>query len=783
MENNYLNEHLLNTIAREQNVKLSQITAVLSLIEEGATVPFIARYRKEATGNLDEEQIRAIYQEWDYGQKLAQRKEDVMRLIEEKGKLTPEIRQALLVATKLAEVEDIYRPYKEKKKTRATDAKKKGLEPLANWLLSQPAEGDCLEYASEFVSKEITEEMEKEGLVVKNVNEALQGAMDIIAENVADEPRYRSWIKQFYTEQSTLKAEVKNLELDSRKVYEMYYEFEEPLKQVKLHRILALNRAESEKVLKVGINENALAVTSFIHQDIVTNPESPAVPYIDSAIEDGYKRLIKPSIEREIRSDLKEKAEDQAIHVFGENLKHYLLTPPMKDKTVLGVDPAFRTGCKLACVDATGKVLEKTVMYPHQKYKGEDVPQGRLENAVNIFLGLIQDHNVDIVAIGNGTASRETEAFVVECLRKIPQSVKYVIVSEAGASVYSASDLAREEFPDYEVEERSAVSIARRLQDPLAELVKIDPKAIGVGQYQHDVTQSKLADALDFVVGTAVNQVGVNINTASPSLLKYVAGLNAGTAKKIVAHRDEFGRFTSRETIKVKGLGPKALEQAIGFLRIIDGEHLLDSTSIHPESYEIAKTILIKLGFTEKDLGTPELIKAVKKVDRPSLMSELGVGEYTLNDILDAFASPLRDPRDEVAAPVLRSDILELADLKPGMELQGTVRNVVDFGAFVDCGVHDDGLVHLSRLSRKYIKHPLEIVSVGQIVKVWVIDVDLVKNRLQLTMIDPNEPAPAPRPDFKKKDNQNRPNRPRDNRPNNNRRDNRQDGQKRTENR
>ena len=739
MENNYINDVLLEKIARAQNVRISQILAVLGLIEQGGTVPFIARYRKEVTGNLDEEQIRAIYQEWEYGQKLAQRKEDVMRLIEEKGKLTDEIRNAIINADKLAVIEDIYRPFKEKKKTRATEAKKKGLEPLALYLLSFPTEGNVEEEAEKYVTKEVTEEMQKEGTVVKNVNEALQGARDIIAEMVSDEPRYRTWIRNFFLRDAKLTTKVRDAALDEKGVYEMYYDYSEPLKTVKLHRILAINRGESEKVLKVTIEENRAFVLSYIYKDLIKEQNSITVEHVTMAIDDGYDRLIKPAIEREIRSDLKDKAEENAIHIFGENLRNYLLTPPMKGLVVLGVDPAFRTGCKLAVVDETGKLLEKSVMYPHQKNKQEVVPEGRIENAINIFLDLVNTHHVQMVAIGNGTASRETEAFVAKCLKMIPEKVPYVIVSEAGASVYSASDLARSEFPDFEVEERSAISIARRLQDPLAELVKIDPKAIGVGQYQHDVTQSKLAESLKDVVETAVNQVGVNINTASPSLLQYVAGLNAGTAKKIVAHRDENGKFTTRESIKVKGIGPKVMEQAIGFLRIVDGTEPLDVTSIHPESYEVANKILEKIGFTKYDLGKPELAQAISKVDRKALVEELGVGEYTLNDILDAFIAPTRDPRDEVDAPVLRSDAISLEDLKPGMELQGTVRNVVDFGAFVDCGVHDDGLVHVSKMSRKYIKHPLEAVSVGQIVKVWVLDVDVQKGRLQLTMIDPNE--------------------------------------------
>lgn len=762
MENNYINDALLGKISREQNVRIGQIRAVLELIEGGATVPFIARYRKEVTGNLDEEQIRAIYQEWDYGQKLAARKEDVMRLIEEKGKLTDEIKMGIINATKLSEIEDIYRPFKEKKKTRATDAKKKGLEPLAEYLLSFPLEGNVEEEASKYVTNlegktpEEIEAMKKEGVIVKNTAEAIQGAKDIIAEMVSDEPKFRAWIRENFENEAKMKSEVKEDAVDEKKVYEMYYNYEEPLKTIKLHRILALNRAEDEKVVKVSIVEDYAKVLDHITGEIVKAQDSITAPYVKEAVQDGYDRLIKPAIVREIRGELKDKAEDQAINIFGENLKNYLLQPPMKGKVVLGVDPAFRTGCKLAVVDATGKLLEKSVMYPHQKQKGEVVPPARYQAAVDTFCDLINRHNVEVVAMGNGTASRETEAFVAKALKSIDRDVKYIIVNEAGASVYSASDLAREEFPDFSVEERSAISIARRLQDPLSELVKIDPKSIGVGQYQHDVSQSKLADSLDFVVETAVNQVGVNINTASYSLLKYVAGLNAGTAKKIVAHREENGRFENRNDIKVKGVGPKALEQAMGFLRIVDGNEPLDITAIHPESYEIARAILTKLGFTSKYLGSTELVEKIKGLteeEKKAMIEELNVGEYTFQDILDAFVSPLRDPRDMIEAPVLRGDILELKDLSAGMELQGTVRNVTDFGAFVDCGLHDDGLVHVSKMSTKFIKHPLEAVHVGQIVKVWVLDVDLAKGRLQLTMIDPNAPKPEPQP--KKQNNKN----------------------------
>jgi len=740
VENNYINEHLLKKISEEQNVKVAQIQAVLKLIEEGGTVPFIARYRKEATGGLDEEQIRAIYQEWDYGQKLAERKEAVMRLIEEKGKLTEEIKNEIIKAQKLTEVEDIYRPYKEKKKTRATEAKRKGLEPLAEYLLSFPTEGDVLEEAKKYITTEVTEELEKEKLIVKDEAEALQGAKDIIAEMVSDEPRYRKWIRNFYERYANISSTVRDESLDEKRVYEMYYNYSEPVSTIKHHRVLALNRGETEKVLRVGIEEDIERVLRFLNRNTITNTNSITTVYVQEAIEDSYKRLIKPSVEREIRAELKEKAEDQAIKVFMENLKNYLLTPPMKGKVVLGVDPAYRTGCKLAVVDETGKVLDKGVIFPNQTRKNAEVSEESFDRSAKTVLDLIDKYEIEVIAIGNGTASRETEAFVAETLKLTDKEVHYIIVNEAGASVYSASDLAREEFPDFQVEERSAVSIARRLQDPLAELVKIDPKSIGVGQYQYDVTQSKLNESLDFVVSSAVNKVGVNINSASVPLLQRVSGLNARFAKLIVNFRNENGSFVNREELKnIKGIGPKTLEQAYGFLRIPDGNEKLDMTGIHPESYEIAEKILERLSFTKDDIGSEELITAIKKADRRELREGLDVGEYTFDDILDAFVAPLRDPRDSFDKPILRSDVLKLEDLKPGMELQGTVRNVVDFGAFVDCGVKEDGLVHLSRMSKEYIRHPLDKVSVGQIVKVWVVSVEPMKGRVELSMIPPHE--------------------------------------------
>ena len=737
-QNSYINDELLKQISEKLGVTIAQINAVLKLIEDGGTVPFIARYRKEVTGGLDEDQIRAIYQEWDYGQKLAERKEDIIRLIQEKGKLTDEIRQQIIVSNKLTELEDIYRPFKEKKKTRATDAKKKGLDGLANYLLSFPTEGNVEEEAAKYVTVNPTEEMVKEGTVVKNVADALQGAQDIIAEIISDEPKYRRWIRRLFQIQSSLQSQLKDVTLDEKHTYEMYYDYKEPLNEIKPHRVLAINRGESEKVLRVAIVEDVERVHKFLTRQVVSNPASITAPYVVLAIEDSYKRLIKPSIEREIRAELKEKAEDHAISIFALNLKNYLLTPPMKGKVVLGVDPAYRTGCKLAVVDATGKVLDKGVIFPNQKNKEEVVSEVRTAQSLELIRAIIQKYNVEVIAIGNGTASRETESFIASCIKHIDKDVHYIIVNEAGASIYSASKIAQEEFPDYHVEERSAVSIARRLQDPLSELVKIDPKSIGVGQYQYDVSQSKLSDQLDFVVETAVNSVGVNINSASVPLLTRVSGLNAKTAKLIVSHRDANGPFKTRNDIKIKGIGAKTLEQAIGFLRIPNGDEKLDMTSIHPESYAVAEEILSKLGFTKDDIGSKELQAKIAKLNRKEFIKNFNVGEYTFNDILDAFVAPLRDPRDKFDKPILRSDVLHLEDLLPGMELQGTVRNVVDFGAFVDCGVKEDGLVHTSRMTKKYIKHPSDVVSVGDIIKVWVVSVDLHRKRVELTMIDPH---------------------------------------------
>ena len=726
MEQQFMN-YLYKQIAKQLNITTNQINAVLKLLEEGSTVPFIARYRKEVTGALDEEQIREISKTYEYGVNLQQRKDDVIRLIDEKGMLTPELKKQILKAEKLTEIEDLYRPFKEKKKTRATMAKAKGLEPLAHYLLTYPASGVEAE-AEKYINEEI-----------KSVDEALQGARDIIAEIIADNADYRKWIREYMTKKGEIQSKVRDESLDERKVYEQYYDYSEPISRIVPHRILAMNRGESEKILRISILDDAEGVHRYLVKEVIPVREvTESTKQVKLAIEDAYKRLIKPSIEREIRANLKEVAENQAIHIFSENVRQLLLQPPMKGKVVLGVDPAFRTGCKLAVVDETGKVLDIDVIYPHEKSKGSTADPKLVAAARAKVIDKINKYQVEIVSIGNGTASRETESFIVDVLKEIKHPIYYIITNEAGASVYSASELARKEFPDLQVEERSAVSIARRLQDPLAELVKIDPKSIGVGQYQHDVTQSKLNDSLNFVVETTVNQVGVNVNTASPALLKYVAGLSATIANNIVKHRDEVGKFTKREELKkVARLGAKTYEQAIGFLRIIDGVNPLDKTGIHPESYKVAEQVLETLGFTKDDLGTPALKSAVEKADRQDLVQTLGVGEHTLNDILDAFVAPNRDPRDDIEAPLLRSDVLKLEDLKPGMELQGTVRNVVDFGVFVDCGVKEDGLVHLSKMRKQFVKHPMDVVSVGDIVKVWVDSVDLQRKRLALTMIAP----------------------------------------------
>nr|WP_319801558.1 Tex family protein [Mesobacillus jeotgali] len=717
-------DQYVKIIAKEQSLTAKQVQSVISLIDEGNTVPFIARYRKEMTGALDEVQIRDIVERWQYIQNLEQRKEEVIRLIEEQGKLTDELKGSIEKAIKLQEVEDLYRPYKQKRRTKATVAKEKGLEPLAQWMLEFPVNGSLEDKAREFLSEE-------KG--VDSIEDAIAGAKDIIAEILSDDADSRKWIRNETFKTGSIESSVKNEEQDEKNVYEMYYEYSEPVSKVVPHRILALNRGEKEDLLRVSIKPKADVIMSYLQRNWVTKNHSVTAASVTVAIEDAYKRLIQPSIEREIRNELTEKAEEQAIHIFSENLRKLLLQPPLKGKVVLGVDPAFRTGCKLAAVDETGKVLSIGVIYPHTS-------GAKNTEAKDKFIKVLNDYEVEMVAIGNGTASRETEQFVSDILKEMDKEIFYLIVNEAGASVYSASDLAREEFPNYQVEERSAVSIARRLQDPLAELVKIDPKSVGVGQYQHDVSQKKLSESLTFVVETAVNQVGVNVNTASSSLLQYVSGLSKTVANNIVKKREEEGKFTSRTQLKkIPRLGAKTYEQAIGFLRVIDGKEPLDRTGIHPESYGEVKQLLDSLGFKSKDLGTPALKDALAKINIDQTADELGIGKLTLKDIIDALVRPERDPRDELPAPLLKKDVLKLEDLKTGMELQGTVRNVVDFGAFVDIGVKQDGLVHISKLSNRFVKHPLDIVSVGDVVTVWVDSVDQKKGRVALTMLKPDQ--------------------------------------------
>ncbi|MCQ6276961.1 RNA-binding transcriptional accessory protein [Bacillus sp. V3B] len=717
-------ESLYQLIALEQSLSIKQVKNVIAMLDEGNTVPFIARYRKEQTGSLDEVQIRDIMERSQYIQNLEQRKEEVIRLIDEQGKLTPELEQNIVKAVKLQEVEDLYRPYKQKRRTKATIAKEKGLEPFAQWLLTFPKEGALEEEASKYFSDE-------KG--VMSIEDVLVGAKDIIAEMVSDEAESRKWIRRETSKKGVIESTVKDADKDDKKVYEMYYSYEEPVSKIVPHRILALNRGEKEDILRVNIKPDVEFILQYLNKKWIRNSSSFAANIISEAVEDGYKRLIQPSIERDIHNELSERAEAQAIHIFSENLRKLLLQPPLKGKVVLGVDPAYRTGCKLAVVDDTGKALMIGVIYPHSS-------ASKAKEAKEKFIHIVKQYNVEMVAIGNGTASRETEQFVADILKDLQEEIFYLIVNEAGASVYSASDIARAEFPDLQVEERSAVSIARRLQDPLAELVKIDPKSVGVGQYQHDVSQKKLSESLTFVVETAVNQVGVNVNTASPSLLQYVSGLSKTVANNIVKKREEEGRFTTRAQLKkIPRLGAKTFEQAIGFLRVVGGTEALDRTGIHPENYEAVKNLLQSLGFQSADLGADELRKALTTIDLRETAERLSIGELTLQDIVEALMRPERDPRDELPTPLLKKDILKLEDLKENMELQGTVRNVVDFGAFVDIGVKQDGLVHISKLSRQFVKHPLDVVSVGDVVTVWVDSVDLKKGRVALTMLSPNE--------------------------------------------
>lgn len=718
-----LDNQIVQRVSKEVEISQKQVQNVIALVEDGNTVPFIARYRKEQTGALDEVQIRNILDSWNYLMNLEERKEEVLRLIEEQGKLTEELAAQIHQAKKLQQVEDLYRPFKQKRRTKATVAKEKGLEPLAQWLLSFPR-SDVKNEAQTYINEEAG---------VQSSDEAIQGALDIVAEQISDEASYRQWIRTTTVKDGIIVTSVKDPEKDEKNIYEMYYEYTEAVKRIVPHRILAMNRGEKDGILKVSIDAPTDRILSYLHKQVIKKRDSSAESYIISAIEDAYKRLIEPSIEREIRKELSEKAEERAIHIFSENLRKLLLQPPLKGKVVLGVDPAFRTGCKLAVVDETGKVLNIDVIYPHP-------PVRKAAEAQNKLKKMFAEYPIEVVAIGNGTASRETEQFVADVLKEIENPVYYLIVNEAGASVYSASDVAREEFPDFQVEERSAVSIARRLQDPLAELVKIDPKSVGVGQYQHDVSQKQLNDSLTFIVETVVNQVGVNANTASASLLQYVAGLNKTVAQNIVKYRDENGKFSNRKQLKkIPRLGAKTYEQCIGFLRIIEGEEPLDRTGIHPETYGDVKKLLKKAEVKETELGTEKVKEALKHISLPEISEELSIGELTLKDIIEALVRPERDPRDELPKPLLRQDILKLEDLAKGIQLEGTVRNVVDFGAFIDIGVKQDGLVHISKLTNRYVKHPLDVVSVGDLVNVWVEDVDMKKGRVALTMISPHQ--------------------------------------------
>lgn len=721
-----LNQTIIQLVQKElSDYRPKQLTTVLNLLNEGNTVPFIARYRKEMTGSLDEVQIREIEERYAYLENLEKRKTEVIRLIDEQGKLTPELEAEITQAVKMQQVEDLYRPYKQKRRTKATIAKEKGLEPLAKWLM-QLTDGEVQSEAEKYIDKE------KE---VSSAEEALHGAHEIIAEQVSDNAKFRTWIRSYTYNKGMYVSNVKDEQADEKGVYEMYYDFAEPVHKMVSHRILATNRGEKEDILKVFFQVDEAAILAYLDRQIVKNPASPSSSFVREAYQDSYKRFIQPAIERELRNELTEKADEQAIAIFGENLRNLLLQPPLKGKVVLGFDPAYRTGCKLAVVDATGKVLAIEVIYPHKP-----AAQAKREAAGPAFIQLINKYQVDMVAIGNGTASRESELFVAEQLKSADHKTYYAIVNEAGASVYSASEIARKEFPHLQVEERSAVSIARRLQDPLAELVKIDPKAVGVGQYQHDVSQKRLAEQLDFVVETAVNQVGVDVNTASPQLLQHISGLNKTTAQNIVIYREENGEFTARTQLKkVPRLGPKAYEQAIGFLRVPGGKNILDNTGIHPESYSIVKEILTSVQLSEKELGTEEAVEKLTRLSVEKLAESLSVGEETLADILAGLTQPGRDMRDEMPAPLLRTDVLSMEDLKPGMELTGTVRNVIDFGAFVDIGVKQDGLVHISKLSKKFVKHPTDVVSVGDIVTVWIEQVDTKKGRISLTMLSPYE--------------------------------------------
>ncbi|MBD7907351.1 RNA-binding transcriptional accessory protein [Sporosarcina sp. Sa3CUA8] len=716
-----MSERILELTAKRAALPLKQTKQVIALLDEGNTVPFIARYRKEATGSLDEVQIKDIEDAYQYSKGLEQRKEEVLRLIGEQDKLTPELEQQITEADVLQRLEDLYRPYKQKRRTRAMIAIERGLNGLADKLLQFTNES-VESMAKEFINEE------KE---VNSTEDALAGAQDIIAERIADDAALREKIRKISWSTGTLISSKRKDAEDEKSIYEMYYEYEEPLSKVVPHRVLALNRGEKEDVLRVTVGFPTDRIIGDLERSVVKRESSPAVHYVKEALEDSFKRLIAPSVEREIRSSLSEKAEAQAIHVFAENLKSLLLQPPLKGRMVLGVDPAFRTGCKLAVIDETGKNLEISVIYPHP-------PKPQKEASKQTVLQLLKKYDIKLIAIGNGTASRETEKFIAETIKELDSDVSYVIVNEAGASVYSASAQARSEFPDLQVEQRSAISIARRLQDPLSELVKIDPESIGVGQYQHDVAKKQLADSLSFVVETAVNRVGVNVNTASASLLQYVAGLSKTVAENIVKKREEDGQFEKRTQLKkIPRLGAKTYEQAIGFLRVPNSKELFDATGIHPESYALAEDILKEAGISKDQIGSAEAVAALTALNSAELARKLNVGTVTVTDVIETLKRPNRDPRDEYPQPLLKADVLDMKDLHEGMEMQGTVRNVVDFGAFVDIGVHEDGLVHISKLKKGFVKHPLDVVASGDIVTVWVESVDKAKGRIALTMLPP----------------------------------------------
>ena len=717
-----MNTDIIKQISEELNVKEKQVEITLQMLNEGNTVPFIARYRKEATGALDEEQIRKIEEVYLYQVNLLKRKEDVIRLIDEKGLLNDELKTKIMESTKLVEVEDLYRPYKEKKKTKATDAINNGLEPLAKMILSFPTKGNIEELSNKFINEK-----------VKNTNDAVTGASYIIAEWISDNAYYRKWIRNFVYKNGIIETKLKKDAKDDNKVYEMYYSYNEEVKRIKPHRILAINRAENEKVITVNINVDNEKIIEFLESKIIKNNNSYVVDIVKNAIKDSYKRLIYPSIEREIRSDLNELGEDSAIENFGKNLESLLLTPPMKEKVVLALDPGYVNGCKLAVIDKTGKYLYSTVIKPFIN----NIKENELKKCKDVIVDLIKKYNVDIISIGNGTASRESEKLCSEIIKENNLNTKYVIVSEAGASIYSTEKVAINEFPDLSPNERSAVSIGRRLQDPLSELVKIPPIGIGVGQYQHDVTEKKLTESLDFVVTKAVNNVGVNINTASPSLLKYVSGITKKNIDKIIEYRELHGKISSREEIKkAKLFSDKVYEQAIGFLRIPEGTNILDTTDIHPESYELTYKLLDSINSNINEIGTNELKNKLDKINIDEYVNKLNTDIYTLTDIIESLKKPNRDPRDEMPQPILKSDILNIEDLKVGMKLQGTVRNVIDFGVFIDIGLHNDGLAHISKLTNGYIKHPSEVVSVGDIVDCYVIDINKEKEKVSLSLLE-----------------------------------------------